>query len=156
MGKELVRSEMIVYEPMNSGHVSQIAALEKQCFSDPWSERSISSELENPLSLWLVAREEDRVVGYVGSQSVLGEADMMNLAVSPASRGQGVARTLVGLLIKALSERDVRALTLEVRASNTPAIRLYESLGFSPVGRRPRYYEKPREDALIYRKEWRL
>ncbi len=145
---------MIIYEQMNASHVSQIAALEKQCFSDPWSERSVASELDNPLSLWLVAREGDRVVGYIGSQSVLGEADMMNLAVSPEVRREGIARTLVTKLIQALSEKNVHALTLEVRASNAPAIALYDLLGFRQVGNRRGYYEKPKEDARIFRKEW--
>lgn len=74
---------------MTRAHVAQIAALEGQCFADPWSERSVASELENPLSLWLVALEDGTVAGYVGSQSVLGEADMMNLAVAPAYRRRG-------------------------------------------------------------------
>ena len=141
-------------EPMNASHVSQIAQLEKRCFSDPWSEKSIASELDNPLSLWLVAVEAGEVVGYVGSQTVLGETDMMNLAVAPEARRQGTGRALVLALVEALTEKGSRSLMLEVRVSNTPAQKLYESLGFSQVGRRPKYYVNPREDALILRKEW--
>ena len=74
---------MIDYKLMSQRHVAQVAALEKVCFSAPWSENSIVYELSNPLSLWVVAVEGDKLVGYVGSQMVLGEADMMNLAVSP-------------------------------------------------------------------------
>ena len=139
---------------MNASHVSQIAQLEKQCFSDPWSEKSIASELDNPLSLWLVAVEAGEVVGYVGSQTVLGETDMMNLAVAPEARRQGTGRALVLALVEALTEKGSRSLMLEVRVSNIPAQKLYESLGFSQVGRRPKYYVNPREDALILRKEW--
>ena len=139
---------------MNASHVSQIARLEKRCFSDPWSEKSIASELENPLSLWLVAVEAGEVVGYVGSQTVLGETDMMNLAVAPEARRQGTGRALVLALVEALTEKGSRSLMLEVRVSNIPAQKLYESLGFSQVGRRPKYYVNPREDALILRKEW--
>lgn len=141
-------------EPMNASHVSQIAQLEKRCFSDPWSEKSIASELDNPLSLWLVAVEAGEVVGYVGSQTVLGETDMMNLAVAPEARRQGTGRALVLALVEALTEKGSRSLMLEVRVSNIPAQKLYESLGFSQVGRRPKYYVNPREDALILRKEW--
>ena len=90
---------------MTRAHVAQIAALEGQCFADPWSERSVASELENPLSLWLVALEDGTVAGYVGSQSVLGEADMMNLAVAPAYRRRGVARALLAALEQALDAR---------------------------------------------------
>ena len=139
---------------LNEGHVAQVAALEKLCFSDPWSETSVASELDNPLSLWLIAEEEGTVLGYVGSQTVLGEADMMNLAVAPEARRQGTGRALVLALVDALTEKGSHSLMLEVRVSNTPAQKLYESLGFSQVGRRPKYYVNPREDALILRKEW--
>ena len=144
----------MMIEPMNASHVSQIAQLEKRCFSDPWSEKSIASELENPLSVWLVAVDRGQLIGYVGSQTVLGETDMMNLAVAPEARRQGTGRALVLALVDALTEKGSHSLMLEVRVSNTPAQKLYESLGFSQVGRRPKYYVNPREDALILRKEW--
>ena len=153
MGKELVRSEMTI-TTMGQEHVSQVAELEKQCFSDPWSEKSVASELENPLSLWLVALEGDTVAGYVGSQTVMGETDMMNVAVSPAYRRRGIARELIQALLRELACQGSHRLTLEVRASNAPARALYESLGFAQVGRRPNYYRNPKEDALILGKEW--
>ena len=142
------------YIRMNKSHVAQIAALEAMCFSAPWSERSVSSELENALSLWIVAMDGENLAGYVGSQSVLGEADMMNLAVHPDYRRQGVGEKLVNTLIDALSQAQVHSLTLEVRASNAPAKALYQKLGFLQVGLRPRYYQNPKEDALSLRKEW--
>ena len=141
---------------MNESHVSQIAALEKLCFSDAWSEKSIASELTNKLSLWLVAVDGDTVAGYIGSQTVLGWADMMNLCVSPDYRRQGIGEKLTAELERQLKENDVTCLTLEVRVSNVPAIALYEKMGFVQVGKRHRYYEKPREDALILRKEWEI
>ena len=141
---------------MNASHVDAVAELEKQCFSQPWSRNSVASELENPLALWLIAVEGEQVLGYVGSQSVLDEADMMNLAVAEAARRQGIAGALVRELICRLKEKGIRCLTLEVRASNNPAQKLYASLGFVQTGRRPRYYVKPTEDALILRKEWEL
>lgn len=147
---------MIKIIPMNEGHVAQVAALEKLCFSAPWSENSIRSELTNPLSCWLVALENNAVVGYVGSQSVMGEADMMNIAVLPELRRSGIAQRLVEDLVAALRRMDVYCLALEVRASNEPAKALYEKLGFSQIGRRPNYYRNPKEDALILRKEWQL
>ena len=141
-------------ENMSAAHVSQIAQLEKLCFSDPWSEKSIESELSCRLSLWLVALDGDGVVGYVGSQTVIDETDMMNIAVHPEYRRRGIAEALIDALINALREKGSRALSLEVRASNDPAIALYQKMGFSQVGRRPNYYRNPREDALILRKEW--
>ena len=139
---------------MRPEHVSQVAELEKRCFSDPWSEKSVASELENELALWLVALEGETLAGYVGSQTVMGETDMMNIAVAPGFRRQGIARELIQALIRELKERESHSLTLEVRASNAPARGLYESLGFTQAGRRPGYYLNPKEDALILRKEW--
>ena len=141
---------------MNEGHVAQVAELEKICFSDPWSEKSVASELTNPLSCWLVAEQDGAVAGYIGSQTVMGESDMMNVAVHPNFRRQGIAEGLVMALVDALKARDSHCLTLEVRASNVPAITLYGKLGFSEIGRRKNYYRNPREDALILRKEWEL
>ena len=139
--------------PMELRHTAQIAALEKKCFSDPWNEASVSSELENPLSLWLVAEEDGAVVGYVGSQTCADETDMMNLAVAPEYRRKGVGRALVLALCTELRKIGSTALTLEVRVSNENAVRLYASLGFTQVGRRPNYYFHPKEDARILRKE---
>lgn len=147
---------MIRIVEMSDVHVAEVARLETVCFPDPWSERSIASELSNPLSYWLVALDGDRVAGYVGSQSVLGESDMMNVAVDPVYRRQGIAEQLVTELIAALKDRGNYQLTLEVRASNTSAQKLYEKLGFVSVGKRPRYYQNPKEDALILRKEWEI
>ena len=85
------------YVQMDESHVEQIARLETECFSDPWSLRSITSELNNPLSLWYVAVEGDEVAGYIGSQSVLDEADMMNLAVSESFRRQKIGEKLYSM-----------------------------------------------------------
>ena len=141
---------------MTADHVSQVAALEAICFHDPWSEKSVASELNNPLSLWLVALDGDRLAGYVGSQSVLGESDMMNVAVHPDYRRQGIAEQLCLALVEALKEKGNHCLTLEVRSSNEPAKALYEKLGFGQIGLRKNYYRNPREDALILRKEWEI
>ena len=123
---------------MTAEYVPQVAALEKVCFSDPWSEKSVASELENPLSCWMVALDGETV------------------AVHPNFRRQGVARALILALTEELKNRGSRCLTLEVRASNIPARALYESLGFVLVGTRRNYYYNPKEDALILRKEWEI
>ena len=141
---------------MTAEHVPQVAALAKVCFSDPWSEKSVASELENPLSCWLVALDGETVAGYVGSQTVPDETDMMNIAVSPDYRRRGIAQSLVEALVASLKALDSHCLTLEVRDSNEPAKALYEKLGFSQVGLRKGYYRNPKEDARILRKEWTL
>lgn len=141
------------YILMTASHVEDVAQLEKRCFHDPWSINSISSELVNELSLWIVAMDGQELAGYVGSQTVLGWADMMNLAVAPEYRRRGIGEELVQQLIRRLKANQVTCLTLEVRVSNLPAASLYEKLGFAEVGRRPNYYRNPREDARILRKE---
>ena len=137
--------------PMTAADVPSVAALEKLCFSDPWSVSSIASELDNPLSLWLVWEEDGAAAAYLGVQRVPPQADVMNVAVSPALRRRGIARALFAELERRLPEID--ELFLEVRASHSGAIALYRTLGFEQVGRRPNYYLDPREDALILRKE---
>ena len=139
---------------MTRDHVKAVAELEKICFRDPWSENSVASELDNSLALWLVAEVDGEVAGYIGSQTVMGETDMMNVAVHPEYRRQGVAERLVISLIEHLRLRSSHCLTLEVRASNEPAKNLYAKLGFVEIGCRKNYYRNPKEDALILRKEW--
>lgn len=138
---------------MEHEDVPRIADLERQCFSDPWSTRSIDGEVENPISLWLVWEENGEILGYIGSQRVLPEADLMNLAVAPEGRRCQIATKLCLALFEQLQGLGVNQLFLEVRASNEAAKRLYEGLGFRYVGRRPRYYVNPQEDALIMGKE---
>lgn len=147
---------MIRYERMTEKHVEGVARLEQLCFHDPWSLNSISGELNNRLSLWLVALDGDNVVGYVGSQTVIDAADMMNIAVHPDYRRQGIAEALVEALIGNLKAKGALSLMLEVRQSNASAIALYEKLGFYQAGIRPNYYRNPRENAILYRKEWAL
>ena len=144
----------MIITKMTESHVAQVALLEKLCFADPWSEKSIASEPDNPWALWLVALERDEVVGYIGSQTAVDETDVMNVAVHPDHRRKGIAEALIEMLIKQLQEQGSHALMLEVRASNAPAIALYEKMGFRQVGLRKNYYRNPKEDALILRKEW--
>ena len=140
---------------MNEAHVVSVAAIEKECFGvDAWSEKSVASELTNKLSLWLVAVDGERVAGYIGSQTVCDETDMMNVAVTGDYRRQGLGEKLVLELEKELKAMGSQCLTLEVRDSNTPARALYEKLGFRQIGLRKNYYRNPREDAHILRKDF--
>ncbi len=138
---------------MQACDTAAVARLEKACFSSPWSETSLAAELENPLSLWLVAEQDGALCGYIGSQAVPPEADVMNLAVEESCRGRGIAESLCRQLMQALRLQGVEALFLEVRASNAPALALYAKLGFAEVGRRRNYYRAPAEDALILKRK---
>lgn len=147
-----MKQNNVTIVPMTAAHVPAVAELERLCFSTPWNEDILNHELVNPLSLWYVAEVEGQVAGYVGSQTVIDEADMMNIAVFPQFRRMGIAKMLLDKLEDTLAGNGVLWLALEVRASNEAAITLYQSRGYEQVGRRPRYYFKPTEDALILKK----
>lgn len=136
-------------QPMTMEYVPQVAALEKVCFSTPWSESSIGGELQNQWAIWLVALEGDALAGYLGVQYGPDGADIMTIATAPAFRGRGVGRALVAEMAARLKTMGLQWLTLEVRPSNTAALGLYEAMGFQQVGRRPRYYRDPVEDAIL-------
>lgn len=135
-------------------HLGQLAELEQLCFADPWGEADLAYELNDPLCLWLVTLDETgRVLAYGGSRLVLDEADIMNIAVRPEQRRQGLGSELLAELLDRLKARGARVVTLEVRESNHPARRMYEDFGFVQAGRRPGYYSHPKEDALLLRRE---
>ena len=136
--------------PMTADHLDEVAALERVCFSDPWSRRLLAAELDNDLSALLVALDnEGRVAGYAGLQVILDEGTVTNIAVRPDCRRQGVAGQLLQVFLNFAQGNHLAFLTLEVRSSNYDAIALYGSRGFRSVGRRKNYYEHPREDAVI-------
>ena len=136
--------------PMNGDHLDEVAELERVCFPDPWSRNMLKEELENDLAAFLVALDgQGAVAGYAGLQVVLDEGYILNVAVRPDCRRQGVAGQLLQVFLDFAKGNQLAFLTLEVRASNYPAIALYGSRGFRGVGRRKNYYEHPKEDAVI-------
>lgn len=140
--------------PMTDELVPGIAALERKCFSRPWSEDALRAELDNEHARFLAAVDESgRVMGYAGLHCILDEGYIDNVAVDPDVRRQGIAGTILEQFLR-LGESGLAFLTLEVRASNAPAIALYEKYGFVQAGRRKNYYDDPREDALIMTKEF--
>ena len=135
--------------PMTMEHIPQVAALERACFSRPWSEESLQGELWNDAAVVIVAEGEDgTVLGYAGLQTVLDEGYINNVAVDEKFRRQGVANELIAAFVR-FGQANLAFLTLEVRASNVPAIALYAKHGFVEVGRRKNYYEDPKEDAVL-------
>ena len=141
--------------PMNADHLDEVAELERICFSTPWSRNMLAEELDNALSAFLVALNDDgQVVGYAGLQVVLDEGYIANVAVRPDCRRQGIAGKLLQVFLDFAQANHLAFLTLEVRASNYDAIALYGSRGFRSAGRRKNYYEHPREDAIIMTREF--
>lgn len=133
--------------PMAERHLTALEAIEKACFHAPWSEKMLREELGK--GIFLVAERDGQAVGYVGCQTVLDEGYITNVAVSPDCRRQGIARMLIDTLTAQARERGLAFVTLEVRASNAPAIALYEGAGFGRVGVRKNFYTAPSEDAVL-------
>ncbi|MCI9348333.1 MAG: ribosomal protein S18-alanine N-acetyltransferase [Oscillibacter sp.] len=141
---------------MTADHLDEAAALERVCFSDPWSRNMLAEELDNALAAFLAALDgTGAVVGYAGLQVVLDEGYILNIAVRPDCRRQQIASQLLEVFINFAQGNRLSFLTLEVRASNAPAIALYERWGFAEAGRRRNYYEHPREDAVIMTREFK-
>ncbi len=139
----------MIIRKMTNANISIAAEIEKKCFVHPWSEQSIESEFSRENSIFLMAFEEETPVGYVGLSVVLDEGYIGNLAVVEDYRRKGIGKALMLELINECKTLDLAFVTLEVRVSNEPAVKLYESLGFTQVGCRKNYYKDPIEDALL-------
>ena len=136
-------------QPMIAELIPAIAEIERACFSHPWSENALREELFNDTACFIVAvTESGEVAGYAGLHCVLDEGYIDNIAVREQYRRQGVAGELLGAFLR-FGKANLAFLTLEVRASNGPAIALYAKYGFKEVGRRKGYYDAPKEDAVL-------
>lgn len=133
---------------VTKAHLPQIAALEKQCFAEPWSLQALELYLGKQ-AVAFAATAGETLLGYVGLFLAPGEGQITNLAVFPEYRRQGVAKALLTRLLREAGQRNLSSLSLEVRASNTPAVRLYQSFGFAVAGTRKSFYRHPAEDALV-------
>lgn len=134
---------------METEDLSQVAKIEECTFSMPWSREAFCDTINREDTLYLVAEEQGTILGYCGMWQSFGEGEIPNVAVSSEHRRMGVGEALLRTLFAEGEKRGVRAYTLEVRAGNAGAIRLYEKLGFVSEGIRPRFYRKPVEDAVI-------
>ena len=139
----------LVIEKMAKEHISQLAELEKQCFSTPWSENALAEELTNPHARFFVCLKDGVVCGYIGAHNVVGEVYITNVGVLPQYRGQGIGAMLVGFLKEYSHTEGADFITLEVRKSNSVARGLYAKMGFVVVGERKGFYECPKEDAVL-------
>lgn len=135
---------------MSEIDIKEIAELEKECFSEPWSELSLKDELTNETARFYVLRDNEKLLGYIGANNICGEVYITNVAVNSACRGKGYGKKLVNHLLKQGKLEKALFVTLEVRESNEKAISLYEKCGFRKIGERKNFYSKPTENALIY------
>lgn len=139
-------------EKMTSGHLDDVYIIETECFSHPWSKQSLEEELNNETSLFLVAKEENEVIGYIGMSIVIDEGYIFNVAVCEKYRNKGVATALINELVTYGKKNNFSFITLEVRESNLPAISLYSKFGFIKAGERKDYYSNPKENAILLTK----
>ncbi|MBQ8227878.1 MAG: ribosomal protein S18-alanine N-acetyltransferase [Clostridia bacterium] len=146
-----ILSDLIIMKivPFSQSDVERIASIEKECFSAPWSEDSIRSELSNENAHFLVAKAGDNVLGYIGVHEIVGEAYIANVAVSKKYRRFKIASALLAQAESGAKERGCLFITLEVRKSNAPAISLYEKRGYTVRGERKNFYSDPTEDGII-------
>ncbi|MCR5833951.1 MAG: ribosomal protein S18-alanine N-acetyltransferase [Selenomonadaceae bacterium] len=139
----------LIFRAMTSEDAAEVAALELKCFAMPWSREDFFREMRNELAEYIVGEIDGKIIAYAGAWVSLNQAEVMHVAVDESLRGQGVGTILFGEMIKAVKARGATAITLEVRPSNTAAIKLYENFGLKSVGRRKGYYLDNGEDALI-------
>lgn len=139
----------MVFRRMVEEDLDRVSEMEKEIFSTPWSKDSFFESLQKTYSHFFVAEEDGSILGYLGIHNFGGDGEITNVAVDKIWRGKGVAFSMLTYAMDETKTEGIEAFTLEVRASNTPAIRLYEKLGFVNQGIRRNFYENPTEDAII-------
>ncbi len=148
-------SEKVSIRLMEERDLCQVERIERETFSMPWSRQSFLDSLKLSHTIYIVAERDGRIAGYCGCYQLLEEAEIVNVAVDKLFRRQGIGRAMLEELMRIGEKQGAFAYTLEVRASNRPAISLYESLGFENFGIRKNFYEKPVEDAVIMWRHWK-
>ena len=140
-------------ERMTREDIEQVEAIEQEIFSVPWSEQSFIDACETKENVYIVCKDNGKVLGYCGMWTVLGEGNITNMAVASQYRRQGIAELLMREMERiSIEENGVDVFFLEVRQSNESAKKLYEKMGYKPIGTRKRFYEKPVEDAIVMSK----
>ena len=129
--------------------IEKLEALEKACFSLPWTREQLVSQLPDSMHCFLIAQEDEKLLGYAGMMHVLDEGYISNIAVAPEARRQGIGDKLLDEILNRAATLRLSVVTLEVRAGNGAAIALYEKHGFCRVGTRKKYYDLPKEDAIL-------
>lgn len=137
---------------MTSAHIDGVCKIEEACFAHPWSRQSVESELANENSVFIVAVEGEKVIGYIGMSVVIDEGYIFNVAVNADFRRKGVGTALINELVTYGKKNNLCFITLEVRESNQAAISLYSDFGFIRVGERKNYYSDPAENAILMTK----
>lgn len=139
----------IKVRPMQDKDLDRVCQMEEASFSMPWKREDFKELIESNASSYLVLLTDEYVIGAAGYTDQVGEGYVNNVVIDPDYRGKGYSKMLMQAVIDDAKEHGIEDLTLEVRVSNEPAVRLYESLGFESAGIRKRFYEHPVEDAYV-------
>ena len=139
----------ILIRPLEKKDIPELSAIEAAAFSMPWTAADFEGLLERDYCTYYVAECDGKIIGSCGMTESFGEGSIDNVVVEESCRGKGVGHKLIQKLLEEGEKQGIEAFTLEVRVSNAPAIALYMDLGFVSEGIRPRFYEKPVEDAMI-------
>lgn len=140
---------MINIRDMLKDDVPKVAAIEKDIFTIPWSEKAFAESLAGKNTIYLVAEYGEKILGYCGMYLYNPEANITNVAVDVQYRRKHIAESLVKKILENAKGCGITDVTLEVRESNAKAIALYEKLGFTEAGIRKNFYQRPSENALI-------
>lgn len=140
---------MVIFREMEEKDVEAVSKMEKENFSVPWSAASFMEMLQSDHAFYIVAEENENIIGSCGVVQALDEGNITNVVVAKESRGKGIGTAMLSFLMEEGTRRGITAYILEVRVSNTSAIHVYEKLGFVSAGIRKNFYEKPKEDANI-------
>ncbi len=143
----------ITIRRMAESDLEIVSSIEREIFTDPWSVNAFKTDLQNEMAFPMVAEFESKIVGYSNIYIVAGEAQIGNFAVASGFRKRGVGKLLMNEIMDKASENKCHVIFLEVRESNTPAVELYKSYGFSSAGQRKDYYSNPKENAILMVKE---
>lgn len=148
MASDLNLNNLII-RPMRKTDIDEVHRVEVDCFSDPWSKKSLMDELKNNMARYLVAELNGEIVGYIGVWLIIDEGHITNVAVHSSHRGLKIGDRLVEEMVKLCKSEGITSMTLEVRTSNIVAQNLYKKYGFKMAGIRKEYYSDNKEDAII-------
>lgn len=146
---------MIKIERMKEEHLDELSEIEKESFSEPWSKESLRDELDNKNAYFIVAKQDEKVVAYVGLYNICSEGYITNIVVREDYRGKSIGSELMLNILKFAQDNKLKFLTLEVRKSNKLAVKFYNKFKFDSEGVRKNFYRRPREDAIIMTRKFK-
>ncbi|KNZ40535.1 ribosomal protein S18-alanine N-acetyltransferase [Acetobacterium bakii] len=141
----------INYRIMTAQDIPDIFSVDRMCFEHNWTLESYECELNNMLATYIVAEDNDQIIGFGGFWAIIDEAQITNIGVLESYRGRGVAQKILNEMIKLAGVKGCLAMTLEVRVDNKAAIALYEANGFEKAGVRKNYYDNKTDGLIMWR-----